>query len=180
MAKARKTPTADLFGALPEPASTGFNEPAIAAMADSDLIALFSRIGATVAARCLIRHDALSSWNTVLDYLRSAIGFHPTEQFRVLFLNKRNVLIADELMGSGTVDHVPVYPREVARRALELNASALILAHNHPSGDGTPSAADVSLTKTLAAGLSIFGITIHDHIIVTRTGHTSLKALRLM
>jgi DNA repair protein RadC len=102
-----------------------------------------------------------------------------TERFRVLFLDKRN-LIADEAMGQGTVDHVPVYPREVARRALELNASALILVHNHPTGDTKPSSTDVAMTRQLVDALKPFGILIYDHIIVGRGKHTSLKQLKVL
>ncbi|WP_436211760.1 JAB domain-containing protein [Bradyrhizobium sp. LjRoot220] len=158
----------------------GFCEPgSIALLADADLLALFSTVGAAVSKRFLIGRPALSSWNTVLDYLKSAMAFRATEELRVLFLDKNNNLIADEVMGTGTVDHVPVYPREVARRALELNASALILVHNHPSGNTTPSSADVQMTKALVEAVKVFGISIHDHIIIARGDHASMKALRL-
>jgi DNA repair protein RadC len=159
----------------------GFCEPSasIETLADSDLLALFCSVGALVSQRFLHDQQCLSSWSLVLDYLKSVMAFRRTEQFRVLFLDKRNVLIADEAMGEGTVDHVPVYPREVARRALELNASALILAHNHPTGDTTPSAADVEMTHKLVDALKPFGITVHDHIIVARGGHASLKQRNL-
>jgi DNA repair protein RadC len=99
---------------------------------------------------------------------------------RILFLDKRNALIADEVQGVGTIDHTPVYPREIVRRALELGASALILAHNHPSGDPTPSAADIRMTKDIAAIAQPFGITVHDHLIVGRHGHASFRGLKLI
>lgn len=122
----------------------------------------------------------LSSWSQVLDYCKAAMGFEAREQFRVLFLDKKNVLIADEIQGQGTVDHTPVYPREVVRRALELSASALILVHNHPSGDPTPSRADIDMTHTVIDTARALGIAVHDHIIIGRTGHASMKGLRLI
>jgi len=122
----------------------------------------------------------LSSFAAVTDYLRASMRTEGTEQFRVLFLNKRNELVADEVMGVGTIDHVPVYPREVAKRALELGASAIFLSHNHPSGDPTPSSADVEMTKELVKVMGVFGIAIYDHIIVGRNDIASLKGLRMM
>ncbi|MEQ1936243.1 MAG: DNA repair protein RadC, partial [Fimbriimonadaceae bacterium] len=123
---------------------------------------------------------ALSSWNQVLDYLRLAQGYAHVEQFRILFLDKKNYLITDEVQGRGTVDHTPVYVREVVKRALELSATALILVHNHPSGDPTPSRADIDMTKLIIDAARPLGISIHDHVIVGREGHASLKALRLI
>jgi len=122
---------------------------------------------------------ALGSFTQVLDYCRSAMAFAPTEQFRILFLDKKNKLIADEVQGQGTIDHTPVYPREVIRRALELHASAIILVHNHPSGDPTPSPADIVLTQEIAAMAKPLGVNVHDHLIVGRNGHTSLRAKRM-
>jgi DNA repair protein RadC len=122
----------------------------------------------------------LSSWSAVLDYCRTAMAFADKEQFRILFLDKRNRLIADELQQTGTVDHTPVYPREVIKRALELSATAIILVHNHPSGDPTPSAADIEMTKSIADIAKPLGIAVHDHIIVGKEGHASLKGLRLI
>jgi len=122
----------------------------------------------------------LSSWNDVIDYCRSSMAFADKEQFRLLFLDKRNQLIADEVQQTGTVDHTPVYPREVIKRALELSATAVILVHNHPSGDPTPSQADIQMTKAIIAIATPLGIAVHDHIIVGRDGHASLKALKLM
>ena len=108
------------------------------------------------------------------------MAFSPREHFRILFLDKRNHLIADEVQGRGTVDHTPVYPREVARRSLELSATAIILAHNHPSGDPTPSAADVKMTREIITILDPLGIVVHDHIILGRNGLASLKGLKLI
>ncbi|MBA2126226.1 hypothetical protein DLM45_08320 [Hyphomicrobium methylovorum] len=123
--------------------------------------------------------STLSSWTSVLDYLRLAQGFEAREQFRILFLDKKNQLIADEVQGSGTVDHTPVYIREVVKRALELSASAIVLVHNHPSGDPTPSRADIEMTREIVAVAKPLGIAVHDHIIVGRNGHSSLKAMQL-
>ena len=122
----------------------------------------------------------LSSWSSVLDYCRTAMAFAAKEQLRVLFLDKRNRLIADEVQQEGTVDHTPVYPREVVKRALELSATAVILVHNHPSGDPTPSQADIAMTKEIVAVAQPLGVSVHDHIIVGKDGHASLKGLRLI
>ena len=124
--------------------------------------------------------QVLSSWASVIDYCRSVMAFGEREEFRLLFLDKRNHLIADERQQIGTVDHTPVYPREVVKRALELSATALILVHNHPSGDPTPSRADIDMTRAISEVARPLGIAVHDHIIVGRDGHASLKALKLM
>ena len=137
------------------------------------------------AAQRLLRRElsakpALSSGKQVLDYLHIAQGLESTEQFRILFLDKKNNLIADEVQGRGTVDHTPVYVREVVKRALELSATAIILVHNHPSGDPTPSRADIDMTKQIADAARPLGVAVHDHIIVGRDGHASFRALRLI
>ncbi|MBB4005863.1 RadC family protein [Allorhizobium taibaishanense] len=124
--------------------------------------------------------QVLSSWSSVIDYCHAAMAYETTEQFRILFLDKRNALIADEIQGRGTVDHTPVYPREVVKRALELSATAIILVHNHPSGDPTPSRADIDMTKTIIDTAKPLGITVHDHVIIGKQGHASLKGLRLI
>jgi DNA repair protein RadC len=122
----------------------------------------------------------LSSWNQVLDYLRAVQGFEMREQFRILFLDKKNKLIADEVQGQGTVDHTPVYVREVVKRALELSSTAIILVHNHPSGDPTPSRADIDMTRLIVEAGRPLGVAVHDHVIVGRGGHSSFRALRLI
>jgi DNA repair protein RadC len=126
------------------------------------------------------KREVLSSWNSVVDYCRSAMAFADKEQFRILFLDKRNQLIADEVQQTGTVDHTPVYPREVIKRALELSATAVILVHNHPSGDPSPSRADIQMTQAIIDVAKPLGIAVHDHLIVGRDGHASLKGLKLI
>jgi DNA repair protein RadC len=126
------------------------------------------------------KRTALSSWSAVLDYCRTTMAFADKEQFRVLFLDKRNQVIADEVQQTGTVDHTPVYPREVIKRALELSATALILVHNHPSGDPTPSRADIQMTQAIVDIAKPLGISVHDHIIVGKDGHTSFKGSKLI
>ena len=126
-------------------------------------------------ARVMQRH-VLSSWDALLDYCHTTMAYRETEQFRILFLDRKNVLIADEEQAKGTVDHVPVYPREVVKRALELNASALILVHNHPSGDPTPSQADISMTAQVRDAAQVLGITLHDHLIIGRGRELSFRA----
>ncbi len=133
-----------------------------------------------VTKRRITERKSLGSWSAVIDYCRAAMAFDDRETFRCLFLDKKNGLILDEVQGRGTVDHTPVYPREVMRRALELSASAVVLVHNHPSGDPSPSTADVKMTLDLIAIGQPLGIAIHDHIIVGRNGHASLKGLGLI
>jgi DNA repair protein RadC len=137
------------------------------------------------AANRLVRGEVkarqlLSSWSNVLDYCRAAMAFESKEHFRILFLDKGNHLIADEQHQTGTVDHTPVYPREVVKRALELSATAVILVHNHPSGDPTPSRADIDMTRAIIEVARPLGIAVHDHLIVGKDGHASLRALKLM
>jgi DNA repair protein RadC len=134
------------------------------------------RIGLAEVAK----RPVISSWSALAAYAKTALAHEPREQFRVLFLDKKNQLIADEVMNEGTVDHAPVYPREVARRALELAASALILVHNHPSGDPTPSGADVDMTRQVVEAAKTLRISVHDHLVVGRDGVASLKGLGLM
>src|SRR5216683_5599248 len=126
------------------------------------------------------RREILSSWSNVLDYCRTTMAFDETEKFRVLFLDKKNQLIADEVQQRGTVDHTPVYPREVVKRALELSATAVILVHNHPSGDPTPSRADIDMTRQIIEVAKPLGIAVHDHIIVGKDGHASFRGLGLI
>ncbi|MEJ8475516.1 RadC family protein [Roseibium algae] len=122
----------------------------------------------------------LSSWSKVIDYIRTAMAFSDVEEFRILFLDKRNGLIADEVQQTGTVDHTPVYPREIIRRALELSATAVILVHNHPSGDPTPSNADIQMTRQIVEIAKPLGVEVHDHIIVGREGQVSFRGLQLL
>ncbi len=126
------------------------------------------------------KRPVISSWSALLAYVKTALAHEPREQFRVLFLDKKNQLIADEVMNTGTVDHAPVYPREVMRRALELSASAVILVHNHPSGDPTPSSADVDMTRQVAEAGRCLRVAIYDHLVVGRDGVASFKALGLL
>jgi DNA repair protein RadC len=128
----------------------------------------------------IMQRPVLASWTAVLDYCRAAMGFEAREQFRILFLDKKNRLIADEVQQEGTVDHTPVYVREIVKRSLELSASAIILVHNHPSGDPTPSRADIDMTKQIVDAARPLGVTIHDHIIVGKQGHASFKGLKLI
>ena len=128
----------------------------------------------------IMQRPVLTSWAAVLEYCRAAMGFEAREQFRILFLDKKNRLIADEVQQQGTVDHTPVYVREVVKRALELSASAIILVHNHPSGDPTPSRADIDMTNQIVNAAKPLGVVIHDHIIVGRQGHVSFKGLKLI
>ena len=137
------------------------------------------------SARRLLRAEIagkplLSSWTQLVDYCRASLADEPTERFRVLFLDRKNRLIADELQQRGTVDHTPVYPREVVKRALDLGATALILVHNHPSGDPTPSRADIEMTREVNAAAAALGIVLHDHVVVARSGCQSLRSLGLL
>ncbi|WP_343080358.1 RadC family protein [Ostreiculturibacter nitratireducens] len=124
----------------------------------------------------VMNRPVLSSWDTLLDYCHTTMAHRETEQFRVLYLDRKNVLIADEEQARGTVDHVPVYPREVLKRALELNASALILVHNHPSGDPTPSDQDLAMTTQIETAARALGIVLHDHLIVGKSRELSFRA----
>lgn len=124
----------------------------------------------------VMNRQVLSSWDALLDYCHTSMAHRETEQFRVLYLDRKNVLIADEEQARGTVDHVPVYPREVVKRALELNASALILVHNHPSGDPTPSESDILMTEQVNEAAQVLGIVLHDHLIIGKSRELSFRA----
>ncbi len=124
----------------------------------------------------IMQREVLSSWDALLDYCQTRMAHLEQEQFRVLYLDRKNVLIADEAQGNGTVDHVPVYPREIVKRALELNASALILVHNHPSGDPTPSEEDIAMTQTVQSAADVLGIVMHDHLVIGKSAHVSFRA----
>jgi DNA repair protein RadC len=150
----------------------------------SEAIALDLKIIHAAAQRAarerVLKQPIISSWNALLDYCRTALADAREEQFRVLFLDKKNRLIADEVLGKGTVDHAPVYPREVVRRALDHSATAVILVHNHPSGDPTPSQADIDMTAEIVAAAKPLGVTVHDHLVVGKQKTASFKALGLM
>jgi DNA repair protein RadC len=143
-------------------------------------LALVHAAAQAIAGGKVKGRTVLSSWAQVLEYCRTAMAFDEREQFRILFLDKKNQLIRDEVQQRGTVDHTPVYPREVVRRALELSATAVILVHNHPSGDPTPSRADIEMTRTIVEVAKPLGITVHDHIIIAREGHASMRGMQLI
>ena len=128
----------------------------------------------------LRERPVVSSWDKLIDYCTAHIAHGTVEEFHILFLDRKNVLIKHERQQRGTIDHTPVYTREVVKRALELQASALILVHNHPSGDPTPSKADIAVTKDIVKAAAPLGVTVHDHLIIGRGRHTSLRDLGLM
>jgi DNA repair protein RadC len=140
-------------------------------------LALMFEATRRMVAEPLKRTTVISSWSALVSYLKVTLAHEPREQFRILFLDKKNQLIADEIMGHGTVDHAPAYPREIMRRALELSSSSVILVHNHPSGDPMPSQGDIDMTKQIVAAGKPLKITIHDHLIVGREGVASLKQI---
>lgn len=128
----------------------------------------------------IMDRPALSSWAALIDYCNASMAYNDTEQFRILFLDRKNVLIADEIQQKGTIDHTPVYPREVVKRALELSASSFILVHNHPSGDPTPSQADIDMTRQIVDSAKPLGISVHDHLVIGKGAHVSFKSLGLI
>lgn len=141
---------------------------------------LLRQLSIRLARSTASARPVLSSWAALVAYASTTLAHLPREQFRALYLDRRNILMRDELVADGSVGHAPVYPREVIRRALELSASALILVHNHPSGDPAPSQADIAITKQIVAAAKLFGLQVHDHLIVGREGTASLRALGLM
>jgi len=167
---------ADAIAASPERLRgvSGAGEAVVAALKTVEAAAL------RLAKGRVVNRPALSSWEALLDYCAAAMGRSQTEEFRVLFLDRKNVLLGEEVRQRGTVDHTPVYPREVVKRALELGASALILVHNHPSGDPTPSRADIAMTREIAAAAKALKIDLHDHLVIGRGRHASFKALGLL
>ena len=171
------------FGSIGEvlgaPESRLKEVPGIGDAAARDLKLIAALTQRMLRAEVRGRH-VLSSWSQVLDYCRAAMAYQDREEFRILFLDKKNGLIRDEHQQTGTVDHTPVYPREVVRRALELSASAIILVHNHPSGDPAPSRADIEMTKEVRDAGAKLGIVLHDHLIMTRAGHASFKEMGLL
>lgn len=141
---------------------------------------LLRRLSVRLARAEACRRPVLSSWSSLVAYVRSALAHEPREQFRTLYLDRKNILLRDEFVADGTVDHAPVYPREVIRRALEISASALILVHNHPSGDPAPSQADIEMTRRIVNAAQVFGLQVHDHLVIGRQGTASFKALGLI
>jgi len=151
----------------------GIGETAITAMKIAEASAQ------KLAQGKILNQPVLSNWQSLIDYCQTSMGHLKIEQFRVLFLDRKNRLIADELQQEGTVDHTPVYPREVIKRALDLQSTALILVHNHPSGDPTPSRDDIEMTKKIADAGKELGIMLHDHLIISKSGHSSFKSMGL-
>ncbi len=141
---------------------------------------LLHAISAHMGRKSVLGRPVLSSWSALLDYCRTAMQYEPVEQFRVLFLDRKNRLIVDEVLGRGTIDRAPVYPREIVKRGLALEATAIILAHNHPSGDSTPSQADIDMTFMIVETCNAIGISVHDHLIIGREEIASFKMLGLM
>ncbi|TAJ39877.1 MAG: DNA repair protein RadC [Reyranella sp.] len=137
-------------------------------------------VGRRLAERKVKDMPVFTNWQQLIDYCHAALAHEKTEQFRILFLDRKNVLIADEVQQRGTIDHTPVYPREVVKRALALNAAALILVHNHPSGDPKPSRDDIEMTREIRTASEALGITIHDHLVIGRKGHASFRSLGLL
>lgn len=128
----------------------------------------------------ILERPAIASWQALLDYCQASMSYKPTEQFRILFLDRKNKVVADEIQQTGTVDHTPVYPREVVKRALELGASAVIMVHNHPSGDPSPSDDDIAMTNQVVEAGKALGIKVHDHLIIGKGRHVSFKAMGLL
>ncbi len=150
---------------------------------DQPALVLFRAIretGRRLAERKVKDMPVLTNWQQLIDYCHTALAHEKTEQFRILFLDRKNVLIADEQQQRGTIDHTPVYPREVVKRALAYNAAALILVHNHPSGDPKPSREDIEMTREVKAAAAVLGIVIHDHLVIGRKGHASFRSLGLL
>jgi DNA repair protein RadC len=152
----------------------GLGEGAIAALKFAQALAVRSLQAATA------NRPVLSGWQALIDYLHAAMAHRATEEFRVIFLNNRNMIIRDEAMGDGTVNAAPVYPREIVKRALELGATAVILAHNHPSGDPSPSRDDIAMTRAIIDAGRHLGLAVHDHVIIGRSGHSSMRAMGLL
>lgn len=173
----------DIFQGLPGLMNADMTElTRINGISDNTAIALkaITETAHRSMKRDMMGKPILNTWSRLIEYCHATMGHEKNEQFRVLFLNKKNELIADEIQGRGTVDHTPAYPREIVKRALELGATALILAHNHPSGDPSPSQADVLMTGEIIRAAEPLGIEVHDHLIISRTKHSSFKTLGLI
>jgi len=171
------------FGSLPALLSAPLHElTKVSGISENTAIAL-QAVAATstrMLKQELMQRPVLNNWSRLMDYCQATMAHETKEHFRILFLNKKNEMIADEVQGSGTVDHTPAYPREIMKRALDLGATAMILIHNHPSGDPKPSQADVDVTRNIMRAAEPFNIVIHDHIVVSRNGYSSLKNMGLM
>lgn len=173
----------DEFGGFAEvlaaPVSVLEAFPRVGGVGISPTVAVYLKVAEHAAQRLarlrVMERPVIAAWDQLLDYCNAVMGRLPTEQFRLLFLDRKNVLIADELQQKGTVDHTPLYPREVVKRALDLHASALIMVHNHPSGDPAPSKADIEMTRQVRDALKAVGIALHDHLVIGRRGHVSFK-----
>jgi DNA repair protein RadC len=171
------------FGTLGTAAAASPSELTRASSADSTAVAdlkLLRELAIRLAREEACQRPVITSWTALVAYVRAALAHEPREQFRALYLDRRNSLLRDEMVADGTVDHAPVYPREVIRRALELSASAMILVHNHPSGDPTPSRADIEMTRQIVEAARVFGLQVHDHLVVGSAGTASFKALGLI
>lgn len=179
IAKALETKFGSLSGVLAAPAADLIKVDGV-----GETVAAYLKAVAEMQSRASLqeirKREVISSWSALLEYVRREMQHETREQFRVLFLDRKNQLIADEVMSQGTVDHAPVYPREIARRALELAASSLILVHNHPSGDTTPSRADIDMTREIIDALIPFEIEVHDHLIAGTGGVTSFRSAGLI
>jgi len=166
------------FGSLPELMSaphTALSQIEGVSENTATAIKTVSALAARMMKQELMQKPVLNNWTRLMDYCHMTMAHETKEHFRILFLNKKNEMIADEIQGSGTVDHTPAYPREIMKRALELGATALIIMHNHPSGDPKPSQADIDMTNQIIAAAKPFDITIHDHVIIARNGQTSFR-----
>lgn len=173
----------NVFGGLPELMNAPLNElTKIDGVSEKTAILLkaITSISHRALKNELMQKPVLNSWTRLMDYCQSTMAHETKEHFRILFLNKKNEMIADEVQNSGTVDHTPAYPREIMKRALELGATALILVHNHPSGDPRPSQADIEMTTTIIRAAEPFSIVIHDHIVVSKNGYSSFKNMGLI
>ena len=179
LAKALIARFGDFNGVISAPAGRLAEVPGVGDSAIAELRIVEAAAHRLARARVMNR-PALSSWSALMTYCKTAMAHAETEQFRILFLDRKNILVADEPQARGTVDHVPVYPREIVKRALELNASALILVHNHPSGDPTPSRADIDMTQRVEAAAKAVGLVIHDHVVIGRERDASFRALGLI
>lgn len=184
LAKALMAEFGDLGGVVQAPIDVLMAFPTVGGAklshTSATLLKVLSEAAIRVCRLTVLDRPVISAWDQLLDYCNALMARLPTEQFRLLFLDRKNVLIADELQQEGTVDHTPLYPREVVKRALQLNASAIIMVHNHPSGDPAPSRADLEMTRAVRDALAAVGIGLHDHLVIGRKGHVSFKGQGLI